>query len=445
VSTLSLIELPQPLRRKQVAREQIGCAYDPGARLEQLPQLVHCLTRVSVRDIDRKVKHGQHLTFDEAFVGMCYVLAATNARFFDAYQCTLARAYAAEQLDKLQAIAIGTAFMQLMAAKEALSRLTPDEVAGMAAAALLDTVFQLELTDVVETCGMGGDRGLDGTRKTINASTLSAFVTTAVGLTTVKHGSYKNTSAVGSTDIIERLGARVDYTSIEQIKRHLKLCNFVFLDAHLVKTIHDLSHLLKMETINHVVGPMSPPFTSTTPITKLMGVNEKVHPATIAGAYAILHRRGIQQNHCVVVVGGLDMADSSFDPAHDLIGFAQHCVLDEVSPYSSVVAIARGSHLDGTWLIQPQDFGVNEIDPESILIANDEQALTEANRAALQGTNLALANYLAMNAALAVFAHRYNGEPPTNGLLRRCFDECRQAITSGAAWATLKCYVEATN
>ncbi len=446
---ISTIELPPPLRSKQLAREQIGFTYDPRQRLDSLPHLGLALERVSVRDLDRKVKHGQNLTFEEAFVGMCYVLAATNARFYVAYQAKLAQAYSAEKLDPLQAIAIGTAFMQLMAAKEALSRLTPDEVAGMAAAALLDTVFQLDLpTGLVETCGMGGDRGLAEGKKTINASTLSAFVLASLRVPTMKHGSYKNTSAVGSTDSIEKLGANVGYRRLEDVAAHLADLSFCFTDAHLCKTIHDLSHLLKMETVNHVVGPMSPPITGRTPICKLMGVNEKVHPATVAQAYAILHRRGIQINRCVAVIGGLDQVDSSFDPVHDLVGFSAHCALDEVSPFSTVVAITRGAKLEGTWLLQPADFGLDDFDPNSMLFENTEEALTAANLAAIRGESGALADYLAMNAAVALFTHESQPGMPLvngNGLLAHCFKRCSAAIADGSAWRALDGYIAATN
>ncbi|MFA5030039.1 MAG: hypothetical protein WC495_00410 [Patescibacteria group bacterium] len=202
------------------------------------------------------------LTFFEAFCGMCYVLAATNARFYEAVHDAFSQAYKSP-FSHEKAIACGTAFVQLMAAKESLRHLTPDEVAGIAAASMMDTVIQLKREHVIETCGMGGDLGFvhNGiVKKTINVSTLSALVLAALGYPVAKHGSYGNTSAVGSTEAIELLGAKTSFTSLSEVETAWQNSGFIFLDAHWCKTIHDLSHLLMMETINHVAGPMSPPF-----------------------------------------------------------------------------------------------------------------------------------------------------------------------------------------
>jgi hypothetical protein len=130
---------------------------------------------------------------------MCYAIAATNLHFFGAVAPLLRHSANGSPFDRDQALTAGTAFLQLMAAKESFLHLTAEEVAGIAAACSLDTVIRLDLPEVIETSGMGGDRGfyVNGQRqKTINVSTLSAFVLRAVGLPVAKHGSYSNTSAV---------------------------------------------------------------------------------------------------------------------------------------------------------------------------------------------------------------------------------------------------------
>mgnify|MGYP001564315953 FL=1 len=245
---ISLITLEHEKREKQEARECLAVMYDVRARLAERMGSGAILELEKLQWLDRLVKLGKNLTFEQAFSGMCYVLAATNAHFFDL--CWSACGGIGSDALREKALAAGTAFIQLMAAKEALRSLTSDEIAGMVAASLLDTLFRFDVPKVIETCGMGGDIGFhadNSVQKTINVSTLSAIVLSALGLPVIKHGSYSNTSAVGSTDAIERFGARTSMRSLKEIERIWSACGFCYFDAHWCKTIHDLSHLLMVE------------------------------------------------------------------------------------------------------------------------------------------------------------------------------------------------------
>ena len=439
---------------KQTARESLAVSYSVSSRASDNKDLLCLLENTTAGMLDRKVKHGGDLSFEEAFCGMCYVLAATNAHFYSAYRSLFEKAYGAEFTAE-KAVAIASAFLTLMATKESLSHLTADEVAGMVAAGMMDTVISINMLSVVETCGMGGDKGFrcpetGGVKKTINVSTLSALVLSAVGLPAAKHGSYGNTSAVGSTEAIELFGAKTSMVSETQVFEIMREVNFCFFDAHWCKTIHDLSHLLMMETINHVIGPMTPPFSSTTKVNKLMGVNEKIHPKTVAKAYATLHQKGKQKVGGVIVVCGLDEGGKGIDP----LNFAEvkkHAIMDEVSPYTSVISATLGGQYLGTWMISPDDFGVS-INPKKIQIANKMDDIQQANISALNGTNSELADYLAVNAALGLYAAEYLSRSDAileSGLnrhyLKECFSRCRKAISSGAAKNVLDNYVRVSN
>ena len=438
---------------KQRARKSLAIHYDVSDRALGNEDLLCLLENTTVGMLDRKVKHGGNLSFEESFCGMCYVLAATNAHFYEVYRSHFDKAYGADFTGE-KALAIASAFLNLMATKESLSCLTAEEIAGLVAAGMMDTVVSLDVPRVIETCGMGGDKGFRCSRtgvikKTINVSTLSALVLCAVGLPAAKHGSYGNTSAVGSTEAIELFGAETSMTSVAQVMSIWRDSNFCFFDAHWCKTIHDLSHLLMMETINHVIGPMTPPFSSKTEVNKLMGVNEKIHPRTVAEAYALLHQKGKQNVGGVIIVCGLDEGAQGIDP----INFAdvkKHAIMDEVSPYVSVVSATLHGEYLGTWLLSPEDFGIS-IDAEKIQVANKKEEMQEANIAALNDANSNLADYLAVNAALGLYAMEYlprSDAVTPNGLnrayLRECFSRCREAISSGAAKKVLDKYVHAS-
>lgn len=441
---------------KQKARESLAVHYDVFGRASGNKELLCSLESTTVGMLDRKVKHGGDLSFEEAFCGMCSVLAATNAHFYEAYRSLFDKAYGADFTGE-KALAVASAFLNLMATKESLSCLTAEEVAGMVAAGMMDTVISLEIPRVIETCGMGGDRGFpssssDAVKKTINVSTLSALVLSALGLPATKHGSYGNTSKVGSTEAIELFGAETSMTSEAQVMGIWEEANFCFFDAHWCKTIHDLSHLLMMETINHVIGPMTPPFSPKTEVNKIMGVNEKIHPKTVAEAYAILHQKGKQNIGGVIIVCGLDGLDEEGRRVNPLnfTEVKKHAIMDEVSPYASVVSATLHGEYLGTWMLSPEDFGVS-IDAEKIKIANKKEEIQEANIAALNGTNSDLADYLAVNASLGLYAMEYlprsDAVTPT-GLnrtyLQECFRRCREVISSSTAKNVLDKYVHAS-
>jgi anthranilate phosphoribosyltransferase len=114
---------------------------------------------------------------------------------------------AVEQLaDEDVAVALKADFLTALACKGE----TPGEIAAFArslrdksiAPPLDDETRSREILDVV---GTGGDR-----LSTFNISTTVAILCAAAGVTVAKHGNRAVTSSVGSADVIEALGIRVD-------------------------------------------------------------------------------------------------------------------------------------------------------------------------------------------------------------------------------------------
>ncbi|MDP3793409.1 MAG: hypothetical protein Q8R07_01515 [Candidatus Uhrbacteria bacterium] len=436
------------VRMREVLHETREPLPSQRAMLEQLKQGSSYIDLV-------KASMRRDLSMAEAFAATCFVLRASNGYLADRYFADLA------DFGPIGNCMAAREMLSGLAMKEAWGNLRAEEVAGMVSATMLDVMRLPAYGErVLETCGMGGDRGVQmngnaSTRKTVNASTLSALTLASLGYKTAKHGSYSNTSQVGSTNAIERLGLVVDIPDLA-VQETMAKGPFHYTDAHAWKTLHDMSHLQPMrETVNHVIGPMTPPIGPETRLDKVLGVNEKMDPATIAEAYTILHKYGIFHVGNVAVVCGLGQR---IDPheAGQSRRVRDLAVLDELSPFCSAVAFASGETCLGTHVLSPSDFGITFRDPSSIFIDNQKEEIWEANQIALSGGRedpRQLTEFLAMNAALALYLveamdrddQMLAGRGPSSDLLRACYGRCFAALREGRVSQFLQMQVELTH
>lgn len=435
MANLTNIRLGPKYHPKLRMLEALGKFLDEEEVLEKIRVVSpYPISPVSLSDIDSAVKSGSSLSFEQAFGGMLYVIAATN---------NFVRNLLFPCMSFEEAIAKGSYFLTLLAAKEAFIGLTYKEVAGITAAGMVDVVYAPPLKEVTEFAGMGADRGWGNKKlKTINVSTLSSIVVASLGSVSMKHGSYGNTTNVGSTDVLEQFGAGLYQGSPEEIEKLITTTGYWFNDAHSVKTLHYLSHLLMVETINHVVGPMTAPVDSATKLYKVMGVNHNVHPSVIAKAYAYLHKIGYINLGGVVVLGGVFPVPTSIEEANTVSWFRDHCYLDEVSPIATVVSFAERDNFLGVEILESTGtFGIN-IKEETIQVPNYIETLMRADEEAL--TKGPLAEYLACNVALAMLSHRLRYEKTSLSNLGTYFNTALTAIESGKAMAKLDEYIQAS-
>lgn len=450
--------LPLSERRKsQEVRETLASRhYSPEQVVSENREILNKLAETPFRRIGQKLVKGESLVFEEAFLGMTYVVSTTNKGIFKELKQSFQKVHGLIDLKQEQLIGPAQTFLTAMAQREAIKTLTAQEIAGMVAGAMMDIVLRLKFDPyVLETGGMGGDKGFivkGEKKKVINASTLSAVVLASMRIPIVKHGSYGNTSAVGSTEAAEALGVNIYQRSIEEIRRLHEATSFYFSDAHSVKTIHDLSHspFMRHETINHIIGPMTPPIDKNTTLNKVIGVNEGVHPSLIAKAYEILNGRRYQRVGNVVVVSGLSKDFQDGIDITDRSVMSDYMMLDEVSPYKTLLGIVQEGKYIGCFVVSPEDFGVN-LNPSEIQIVNTKEELLVANGDALKGLNSENAKYLALNVAIGLFVAEYLGREDSiidgqlnKKYLEECFRVCLDNIISGKATLHLQKIVAAS-
>lgn len=415
--------------------------------------------------IDAKIKTGEPLTFPEAYSLMTFVSMGVNRAVYDQL---------ANRLPEGQPNDPDTIFYQsisllsAMSTKEGLVGLSPEEIAGLTGATLqLDTIVRVPSSEpIIGLGGMGGDKGypLNGENsKLFSLSTLAAIALSNFG-PVQKHHSYPNTSKVAGQSAIENFGARSDQNSPEALTQ-LQEHGLLMTSCHTTRLIHTLSHRLKGETINHVVGPLSIPVSAETPLHAFIGVNHNVHPETIIQSLQILNREGIQTYTTSVAFCGLNNADTNDqryyhpDQYYKNPELKTHIAIDEVAPppHCTLASFLVDGKNMGTFLITPEDF----MDPElitqahfdNLLIHNTKEAITSANNDAINGQDLSKTAYLAMTVALGLFTREYAHlpnalDPQTKRvnsvMLKQAFTRAFTVLANGESRARLDEYVTLT-
>jgi len=415
-------------------------------------------------DIDGKLKKGKNLSFAEAFSLMTFVSMGVNKTVYS----ELSGRVQVGDTDPDTIFHQSVALLSAMSAKEGFVGLTPEEIAGLTSATLkIDTITRIPASEpIIGVGGMGGDKGypLNGERsKLFSLSTLAA-----VGLSNFgpvhKHHSYPNTSKVAGQSAIEAFGAHSDQDSPHDFLRIQEDTNLLMTSCHTTRLIHTLSHKLKGETINHIVGPLSIPVSAETPVHAFIGVNDNVHPEDVIKALKIMQDNNIQQYQNSIAFCGLN----TINPNPDILnpnGYYQRqelkqlVAIDEVAPppYPTIASFLVNGENMGTFIIQPEDFleidFLNQVDFDTLFIPNTTESILSANQSVIDGQDLAKCIYVSMTMALGIFTKEYSHLPEAfnqksrrvnPNMLREAFTKALESITNGAIKTKLTDYVKAT-
>jgi anthranilate phosphoribosyltransferase len=280
---------------------------------------------------------------------------------------------------------------------------TVDEVVGAARAMrarMIPVAVGTETT--IDTCGTGGD----GSRS-VNVSTIAAFIVAGAGLSVAKHGNRAQSSQSGAHDVIEALGLdpAPGPALSARCLTEARLA-FLFAPAHHAATKHANGPRKEVgfRTLFNLLGPLTNPAGVRLHVN---GIFSRERCELLAQAHAAL---GSERALVVHGAGGLD----EFAPAG-----------------TTFVAELADGRVRG-YELGPRDFGMDESDPAGLAggtPADNARIALEVLRGA--GPEAAR-NATLMTAAAALYVGGFDPD------LRAAAHRAREALTSGAAMGVLE-------
>jgi anthranilate phosphoribosyltransferase len=288
---------------------------------------------------------------------------------------------------------------------------TVDEIAGLAHV-MRDRSVRVELgAHAIDTCGTGGD-GSDS----FNISTVAAFVAAGAGARVAKHGNRAVSSACGSADVLEALGAELELSAaaVEETARRSGL-GFMFAPAFHPAFRHavPVRRALGVRTAFNMLGPLTSPAGVCRQVLGVGGAVGTERPLLMAN---VLRELG---HHHALVVHGLDG-------------------LDEFSLCAPTVVHELHDTEVRTYEVTPEDVGLTRLADPSALRGGDAVENAAIARSVLSGEMSARRDVVLLNAAAACLVAGLAGD------LREGVDVAARSIDDGAALAALDAFVAAT-
>jgi anthranilate phosphoribosyltransferase len=281
---------------------------------------------------------------------------------------------------------------------------TVDEITGMARIMREKSLHVNVEGPLLDTCGTGGDG-----KATFNASTAAAFVAAGAGARVAKHGNRAMTSACGSADVLEALGANLA-TSSEDVMLSIGEVGFGFMFAQAfhpaMKFAAGLRREIGVRTVFNILGPLTNPAGAQA---QVLGVAS----AELAEKLALVLQK-LGTKHALVVYG-----EDGFDEV-------------SLSAPTTIYEVQDG--LVRNYTVTPEDLGVERQSPDAVSGGEaDENA--KALRGVLSGDTGPLHDFTLINAAAALVA----GDLASN--LKEGVAVAAKSIDSGAALDKLDAFV----
>jgi len=176
---------------------------------------------------------------------------------------------------------------------------TLEEITGFAETMRHKAVqVNVQQTDLLDTCGTGGDGA-----ETFNISTTAAIVAAAGGIRVAKHGNRAMSSKSGSADVLEALGINITLNSEQaaQCLDRLGIC-FMFAQSYhqSMKHVAAPRRELGFRTVFNLLGPLTNPAGADR---QVLGVFDRSKTELLAQALQAL---GLKRALVVASEDGLD-------------------------------------------------------------------------------------------------------------------------------------------
>ena len=285
---------------------------------------------------------------------------------------------------------------------------TVDEIVGMARVMREKALRVSVAGPLLDTCGTGGDA-----KGTFNVSTAAAFVAAGAGARVAKHGNRAMTSACGSADVLEALGAKIDLPP-EGVVACIERAGFGFMFAQAYHPAMKFAAAPRREigvrTVFNILGPLTNPADAEL---RLLGVAD----AALAEKMAqVLARLGTK--HALVVHGedGLDEVS--------------------VSATTLLYEVKDGRVTSST--LHPNDIGL-PVHLRDAGRGGSPEENAKALRGVLAGEVGPLRDFTLINSAAAIVAADLASD------FREGLSLATEAIDSGAAREKLEAFVRISN
>ncbi len=288
---------------------------------------------------------------------------------------------------------------------------TAEEIAGCARAMRRAAVPVCpSRTDVIDTCGTGGDRA-----GTFNISTTTAFVVAGAGLGVAKHGNRSVSSRSGSADVLEAMGVNLKL-SPQRVAQAIDDIGVGFIFAphfhpamrHAIGPRRELG----VRTVFNVLGPLTNPAGAAA---QLLGVYDVSLTEVLA---RVLQQLG---SHAAYVVHGCGQLDELTTTGPNQVSYFG-------------IAPANGRILTET--LDPRDLGFPPAQNDD-LRGGDPEENARITRAVLASEDRGpRRDVVLLNAAAALVAGGAAADL-TQGIVHAA-----ESIDSGAALRTLEALID---
>ncbi len=194
---------------------------------------------------------------------------------------------------------------------------TSEEMSGFVDA-MLDAAETFEVPDgTMDIVGTGGDR-----LHSVNISTMAALTVAGCGVSVAKHGNRAASSSVGTADVLEALGVRLDVSGVT-VARCVREAGIGFCFAQQfhpgLRFLGPIRRRLGFPTVFNVLGPLANPAR----VRRLMvGV---ANGAMIERMALVLQARGVDRATLIHSDDGLD--ELSLGAASTLVELRAHALV----------------------------------------------------------------------------------------------------------------------